>query len=619
MNQFLEACGATGPLLLNVEAPGIAGEARGYDLPFVLIGKDPRCDLRLDHPEVSPRHAYVQLVNGRLLCADLGSRSGVHQGGKRRRLGWLDRERAVRIGPYRIRLLSGDNHVALDPSETDDVLGGGLGRGKLVFELSHRSVRLSRCEIDGGLALVGSAADCEVRLIDPSVTSYHCALVPTPEGVWVVDLLGQGGIRINGHEVSYGRLSEGDSLQLGHSLIRMVAPDEAASVIVTRPEPAHESLKAGPRTFVASTPKPPVSPPPGASSWPQPHVNRLNVDDSDDGYPPEGSDFWPDEANAHEDGIVFGNTSANGTSRRANSTGGELALPMSQAVELVERVLAPMLGQVGVMQQQMVDELHQSRATMFEMFSALQQEQTSALDHELDQIRLISQELNLFRADLERQAVELSQLTAKLNGAEPQPLIAAKPTAIPMPAPAPKPVAAETSLQSSVTMAAAPPTPRAADTDPKAAPVPVPIALPDRSARILPRWDDDVEHAEPEAAPTSTVRIAPTVPAVASGTTTVNGKSNVVGGPSVISAAPTRIERTGPLVIPSLPVPKVVTRTGDAVGPINVEPSPTIRNHDENIHNELCQRIVKIREEHQSRWKKLLSKIPGAGSMRSTP
>ena len=499
MNQFLEACGATGPLLLNVEAAGLSGEARAYDLPFVLIGKDPRCDLRLDHPEVSPRHAYVQLVNGRLLCADLGSRSGVHQGGKRRRLGWLDRDRAVRIGPYRIRLLSGDNHVPLDPTEADDVLGGGLGRRKFVFELSHRSVRLSRCEIDGGLALVGSAADCEVRLIDPSVTSYHCALVPTPEGVWVVDLLGQGGIRVNGHEVSYGRLSEGDSLQLGHSVIRMVAPDNQANVVVTRPGPVFENDRPEPRPFRASIPEPTASAQ-RLSSWTPPHGNRLEIDDSDDSYPSNGSEFWSDGSQVHEDGFVFGNASVNGTAR-THSSGSELALPMSQAVELVERVLAPMLGQVGVMQQQMVDELHQSRATMFEMFSALQQEQTSALDHELDQIRQISQELNLFRADLERQAVELSHLTAKIGGTEPQPSIPAKPTAIPMPAPAPKPVIAETSLESSVTLAAPPAPPRSASSA-AAAPVPVsvPIALPDRSARILPGWDDDVEPSEPKPA-----------------------------------------------------------------------------------------------------------------------
>src|SRR5438132_1146256 len=109
MNPFLEACGATGPLSLNVASLGVAGEVRGFDLPFVLIGRDPRADLRLTDPEVSERHAYLQLVDGRLLCVDLGSRIGVYLGGKCLRLGQLDHGRAIRIGPYRIRLFAGND------------------------------------------------------------------------------------------------------------------------------------------------------------------------------------------------------------------------------------------------------------------------------------------------------------------------------------------------------------------------------------------------------------------------------------------------------------------------------------------------------------------------------
>ncbi len=602
MNQFLEACGAMGPLLLNVEAAGVAGESRAYDLPFVLIGKDPRCDLRLDHPEVSSRHAYVQLVNGRLLCADLGSRSGVHQGGKRRRLGWLDRERAVRIGPYRIRLLSGDNHVPLDANDPEDVLGAAQARGagKLLFELSHRSVRLSRREIAGGLALVGSAADCEVRLIDPSVTSYHCALVPTPEGVWVVDLLGQGGIRVNGHEVSYSRLSEGDSVQLGHSMIRLIAPAAEGSVVMDGPEPVRLTVVPEPPPIRISTPPPAASD--TAAAWSPSGVNRLVEDKSDDGESYNSPMHWLEESPAHEDGFVFGKPSShrrNGvaegvlTSHAAStstsmSRGGELALPMSQAVELVERVLAPMLGQVGVMRQQMVDELQRSRATMFEMFSALQQEQTSSLDHELDRIRRISQDLNLFRADLERQSQALSELHARLAAAE----------SLPLPGLA-------VAQNASVTLSAPAPPPRLA------AAVQVAIALPNRSAGVLPRWNLEDEPSAPEFSGTSSVRVGPA--------TNGNGKNMLPAGSSVISAAPSRLERKGPLVIPSLPVPQVASRTADGVGSIILESGPTLRTYDENVHNQLCERIVQIREEHRGRWSRLLSMIPGSGSARSAP
>src|SRR4051794_31811439 len=101
MNPFLHACGAAGPLVLSVETPGTSGgESRAFDQPFVLVGRDPRCDLRLTDPEVSDRHAYFQLVGGRLVCVDLGSRTGVHQAGRCRRLLDVTTDQPVRIGPY---------------------------------------------------------------------------------------------------------------------------------------------------------------------------------------------------------------------------------------------------------------------------------------------------------------------------------------------------------------------------------------------------------------------------------------------------------------------------------------------------------------------------------------
>ena len=626
MNQFLEACGATGPLLLNVEAPGVSIDARAYDLPFVLIGKDPRCDLRLDHPEVSPRHAYVQLVEGRLLCADLGSRGGVHQGGKRRRIGWLDRDRAVRIGPYRIRLLSGDNPVPLDPADIDDPLAplssASRGHGRLSFELSHRSVRLSRCEFNGGLALAGSAADCEVRLIDPSVASYHCALVPTPNGVWVVDLMGQGGIRVNGHEVSYARLIEGDSLQLGHSMIRLVEP----AVAQIRPATVVESPGLSPLSLRLDEPSP-SSPESIAKSEPQHLVpGKSPWDDS----PPGGFGFEEREhrleeifysngfghslegAPHYDDGFVFGHSTPQGVKARTSPTtshrmsSGELALPVAQAVEIVERVLAPMLGQVGLMQQQMVEELHQARSSMFEMFSTLQQEQSAALDHELDQLRLISQDLNIFRADLERQSRTLAELSAKVA------------TTSPEPATVPKPTVADISMNTAVTLAA----PRPIYIPPAANPVQASISIPlsDLTAKVVPSWgiDDDL----PDLPTIASKRINASAPGpihIPGNHENVNGTNGIHKISSVISAAPTRRERTGPVVIPSFPVPKVASKVIDGDGLIPLQSGPTVRIHDENIHNQLCERIVKIREEHKSRWKRLLSILPGAGMGRSAP
>jgi pSer/pThr/pTyr-binding forkhead associated (FHA) protein len=221
MSPFLGACGATGLMQWTVECRGSAEvELVTLDLPFLIVGRHPRSDLHLPHPDVSDRHAYLQLVGGRLFCVDLGSRVGTYLDGRCRRAGWVDRGETIRIGPYRLRLVGGDR----EPSEVDgDELEapGRSPRPGLALNLSHRSLRWSTCSPAGELILVGSSADCQARLLDPSVSGVHCALLRTPNGGWVVDLLGRGGVAINGTRTRLGRVAEGDELRIGDSLVRL--------------------------------------------------------------------------------------------------------------------------------------------------------------------------------------------------------------------------------------------------------------------------------------------------------------------------------------------------------------------------------------------------------------
>ena len=90
---FREACGMTGPLQLRVDYPGVADPLQWvlYQ-PFALIGREPRAHLQLDHDEVSRRHAYLQVVAGRVFFTDLESRMGIQWENGSRRTGWLDEQ-----------------------------------------------------------------------------------------------------------------------------------------------------------------------------------------------------------------------------------------------------------------------------------------------------------------------------------------------------------------------------------------------------------------------------------------------------------------------------------------------------------------------------------------------
>jgi hypothetical protein len=58
----------------------------------------------LDRGDVSQRHAYFQVLAGRVFGYDLPSRTGLHWGEAAVPAGRLDRARPVRVGPFR-------NHV----------------------------------------------------------------------------------------------------------------------------------------------------------------------------------------------------------------------------------------------------------------------------------------------------------------------------------------------------------------------------------------------------------------------------------------------------------------------------------------------------------------------------
>jgi pSer/pThr/pTyr-binding forkhead associated (FHA) protein len=215
MDPFLAACGATGPLEFTVECPGAPGvETVTFDQPFVLIGRDPKSDLRFPHAEVSERHVYVQVVGGHLCYVDLGSRAGTYLEGRCLRSGWLPLNKTLRIGPYRVRLAAGIADALAPP-------GADTAPAAWALEVLHRGLRRARSALGGDLTLVGSSADCDVRLLDPSVSNYHASLLRTGEGVWVVDLLGLRGIMVNGEPVRSARLADGDELRLGQSIIRV--------------------------------------------------------------------------------------------------------------------------------------------------------------------------------------------------------------------------------------------------------------------------------------------------------------------------------------------------------------------------------------------------------------
>ncbi len=220
MQEFLEACGLEDRLRLDLDGPAGPGRV-ALEQPFAVIGRNASADLTLSDRRVSRRHAYLQAIAGEVFCVDLGSRAGVSWGRHRRRSGWVGREEGVVIKPFRIRpgmaggerLDRADDPLAKQSADLD-------APTSVLLEFSHEAAEPSSWRMNRPLALVGRSPQCQVRLTAPGISRFHCSLLRTQMGVWAVDLLGRGGIVVNGASVRYQRIDDGDELRIGPVLIR---------------------------------------------------------------------------------------------------------------------------------------------------------------------------------------------------------------------------------------------------------------------------------------------------------------------------------------------------------------------------------------------------------------
>jgi anti-anti-sigma factor len=188
---------------------------------FAVLGRSDRAAVTLASSKVSYRHAYLQVIDGHVFCVDLASKTGLFWGDVRRSCGWLTPAQSVRIGPYRIQL-AGDAPSAASSAAHDAVanpLEKGLGDAVLfpqyTLELFDDSVPDMVRSIDRRITLIGRHPNCSMRLTDESVSRFHCALVLTRKGLWLVDLLGKGGTRLDENAVRCGFVEIGSVLSVG--------------------------------------------------------------------------------------------------------------------------------------------------------------------------------------------------------------------------------------------------------------------------------------------------------------------------------------------------------------------------------------------------------------------
>jgi pSer/pThr/pTyr-binding forkhead associated (FHA) protein len=403
MQSFLSACGLAEPLQLVVESPTAeGGELRLLHQPFALIGRDSRADLVLDHARVSRRHVYFQMIEGRAFWVDLESRTGTRIGGEVRKHGWLVQGRQpLCVGPYIIQRIrdegQADNEFPADkPLPAPPFIAAAYSDTPLpevTLEFLNGPSQATMWPVRRVMSFIGSAVGCKFRLTDASVSRFHASFLRTSGGLWIVDLLGQGGITVNDVPVRFSHLTDGDLVTVGRYQIRVrcwIGRQGSGNRMTDR----------------------------GAIDFPQPR-RRERISS---GRKPV--DHWAAAKMPFVPGTELMNLpqfplaiSAIPTQAKPDVLGLEVTLSALKlaAPEGTESILVPLVNQFGVMQQQMFDQFQQAMAMMLQMFGTMHREQMEVIRGELDQLHDLTEEFRALRNELALRTLEEGEMVANLS------------------------------------------------------------------------------------------------------------------------------------------------------------------------------------------------------------
>jgi pSer/pThr/pTyr-binding forkhead associated (FHA) protein len=383
MKAFLAACGVENSLQLMVGSQSTnESKLRLLYQPFAIIGRDLRADVALDHSQVSRRHTYLQVVEGRAFWVDLASRTGTRTEKESQKSGWLEGSRALRIGPYVIRRFTDD---------CPDGTGGELPKDTPLLAQARNNAPPSEVAIEflNGpsqsmsrpvhrvLSLIGSAGGCKFRLTDPSVSRFHCSLLQTSAGLWIVDLLGQRGITVNDVPVRSSRLMEGDVVRIGRYRVR----------IRCRPW----SQGSGNRLFDLGR---------AALGRRSPNQDRESLGLKSPDWTAAATSFEPMLGNA-KDVCNSLPTQFDPSLPKVEVMAPNVAIPVDLPRSgLSHSVLVPLVNQFGLMQQQMFDQFQQAMAMMIQMFGTMHRDQMEVIRTELDRLRELTEEFHSLKREL---------------------------------------------------------------------------------------------------------------------------------------------------------------------------------------------------------------------------
>lgn len=205
-----------GQMLLRVRGVGSEGSRIvRVRRPYAIIGRLPGCDIQIDDPAVSSRHVYLHVDRRGIFGVDLVTRSGTRFQSHPLPYLWLRPGQFIEVAGRQIEVLQFriDNQVQLPPPCTDEPFAESRDLSLDEVVLEPLDGKAPPWVLGSELVFLGRGDSCAIKVESPSRT--HCALLRSPHGAFLIDLLGRP-TQVNDRDISQcQQLHEGDILTVG--------------------------------------------------------------------------------------------------------------------------------------------------------------------------------------------------------------------------------------------------------------------------------------------------------------------------------------------------------------------------------------------------------------------
>jgi len=269
-------------LFIIIRAPN--GDVREVPISEdpVVIGRDESADVRVDDKKISRRHASFRIVDGEPTVEDLSSANGIKLNGKKiERRSKFKLGDSIKVGTFQITLKDPADNTASSASDgpvirkqpvmekVGQVVDPAGSRGRQPKEPNREvpaliglddPVQGRRFELKVGENIIGRLEECDVPILDGSVSRQHSRLVFTRDRLTVTDLGSSNGTFVNDTRVDMAELAHKDRLRAGNINFDVQLPERlrgrASGPVQTRARPEsfaeYSAASAAPTTSSGS-------------------------------------------------------------------------------------------------------------------------------------------------------------------------------------------------------------------------------------------------------------------------------------------------------------------------------------------------------------------------------